>query len=84
VQCSAVQCSAVPFGTAPEFDLQKYHPPWRRASESAKPVSLQVTSHAATYVDSILCQTGHIEVENLTPTVYHFWFSALSYVLYEI
>jgi hypothetical protein len=47
MQCSAVQCSAVLIGTAPGFGLQKYRLPWRRSSESAKPVSLQVTSHAA-------------------------------------
>jgi hypothetical protein len=56
MQCSTVQCSAVTFGNAPGFGLQKYRLPWRRASESTKPVSLQVTSHAARYVDSVLCQ----------------------------
>jgi hypothetical protein len=62
MQCSAVQCSAVPFGTAAGFGLQKYRLPWHRASESAKPVSLPVTSHAARYAGIVLCQTGHIEV----------------------
>jgi hypothetical protein len=47
MQCSTAQFSAVPFSIAPDL-VQKYRLPWRRASESAKPVSLPVTSHAAT------------------------------------
>jgi hypothetical protein len=49
MQCSIVLCSAVHLVLHLGL-VQKYRLPWRRASESIKPVSLQVTSHAARYI----------------------------------
>jgi hypothetical protein len=44
----SVTPSAVPFGTAFEFGLEKSHLLWRQASESVGQMSLPVTCHAVT------------------------------------